>query len=281
LIGQFLLAFREALEAALITAIILAYLARAQRKPLTRYAWHGVYLAVAASFVFGASVWFMYGSLSGSTKALFEGVAALIAVFVLSSMIYWMARKGKALKMEVEKKVDAMVTRGATLALTSFSFIVVFREGLETVLFLTPFLFEDAIGTLVGAFLGIAASLALAYIVFIVGMKINIRKFFYFTSILLVLLAGGLAGYGVHELAEYSEDVGIELGWLGESAYVLDIPGDSLFHHKGAVGSIFAVMFGYTVNAEWARVIVHFVYLAIALPLVIWVYRKDRITSVI
>lgn len=277
MIGQFLLVFREALEAALITAIILAYLTRTKRNPLVRYAWYGVYLAVAASLVFGASIWFMYGSLSGPTKALFEGVAALIAVFVLSSMIYWMARKGKELKMEVEKKLKTMVTRGATLALTSFSFIVVFREGLETVLFLTPFLFEDAIGTLVGAFLGIVASLALAYVVFVVGMKINIRKFFYFTSILLVLLAGGLAGYGVHELAEYSGDVGTELGWLGEPAYVLDIPRDSPFHHKGAVGSVLAVMFGYTVSAEWVRIIVHFVYLAIALPLVIWVYRKDRI----
>ena len=272
--GQFLLAFREALEATLITALILAYLARTKRDPLTRYAWYGVYLAVAASLVFGASIWFMYGNLSGPTKALFEGVAAVIAVFVLSSMIYWMASKGKELKMEVERRLEAVVTRGATLTLTSFSFIVVFREGLETVLFLTPFLVDDALGTLIGAFLGMVASLALAYAMFVVGMKINIRKFFYFTSILLVLLAGGLAGYGVHELAEYSEDVGIELGWLGEHAYVLDIPKDNLLHHKGAIGSILAVMFGYTVNAEWARVIAHLAYLAIALSLVIWVYRR-------
>ncbi len=274
MLGQFLLAFREALEAALITAIILAYLARTKRNPLTRYAWYGVYLAVAASFVLGASVWLIYGSLVGPAKALFEGVAALIAVFVLSSMIYWMATKGKEIKMEVEKRLETIVTRGATLALTSFSFIVVFREGLETVLFLTPFLVDDAVGTLIGAFLGVVASLALAYAIFVVGMKINIRRFFYFTSILLVLLAGGLAGYGIHELTEYSKDVGIELGWLGEPAYALDIPENTLFHHKGAVGAIFAVMFGYTVKAEWARVIVHIAYLAIALPLVIWVYRK-------
>ena len=277
MLGQFLLAFREALEASLIMAIILAYLARTKRNPLTRYAWYGVYLAVAASLVLGVSVWFIYGSLVGPTKALFEGVAALIAVFVLSTMIYWMATKGKEIKTGVEKRLETIVTQGATLALTSFSFIVVFREGLETVLFLTPYLVTDAIGTLIGAFLGIVASLFLAYAMFVVGMKINIRKFFYFTSILLVLLAGGLAGYGVHELVEYSGKVGIGLGWLGEPAYALDIPTNSLFHHKGAVGAIFAVMFGYTVSAEWARVIVHLAYLAIALPLVIWVYRKDKI----
>jgi high-affinity iron transporter len=167
-----------------------------------------------------------------------------------------------------------MVTRGATFALTSFTFIVVFREGLETVLFLTPFLVDDFLGTLIGASLGVVASLALAYAVFVVGMKIDIRKFFYFTSILLVLLAGGLAGYGTHELIEYSEDTGVELGWIGEPAYALDIPKDNPLHHKGPIGSILAVMFGYTVKAEWARIIVHFAYLAIVLPLVFWVYRK-------
>lgn len=274
MIGQFLLTFREALEAALITAIILAYLARTKRNPLTRYAWYGIYLAVAASLIFGVLIWLIYGGLSGPTKALFEGVASLFAVVVLSSMIYWMASKGRELKMEVEKRLEAIVTREATIALTSFSFIVVFREGLETVLFLTPFLLKDAIGTLVGTFLGIVSSLILAYAIFVFGMKINIRKFFYFTSILLVLLAGGLAGYGVHELIEYSEETGIELGWLGEHAYSLDVPKDSPLHHKGLVGSILAVMFGYTVKAEWARVIIHFAYLTITLPLVIWVYRK-------
>jgi high-affinity iron transporter len=274
LLGQFLLVFREALEAALITSIILAYLKRTQRRPLIRYAWYGIYLAVALSFVIGAFVWFLYGGLSGSAKALFEGVAALFAVSVLSSMIYWMASKGQELRQEVEKRVKDIATRGASLALVSFSFIVVFREGLETVLFLTPFLLDDVAGTIVGALLGIAASLVLAYAIFVVGMKINIRRFFYFTSILLVLLAGGLAGYGVHELAEYSEDVGTGLGWLGEPAYDLAIPSESLFHHKGVIGSILAVMFGYTVKAEWARVIVHLSYLAIALPLVVLVYRK-------
>ena len=66
----------------------------------------------------------------------------------------------------------------------------------------------------------------------------------------------------------------MQLGWLGDYAYVLNIPKDSILHHKGAVGSIFAVMLGYTVKAEWARVIVHIAYLAVALPLVIRVYRK-------
>jgi high-affinity iron transporter len=150
----------------------------------------------------------------------------------------------------------------------------VFREGLETVLFLTPFLVEDAVGTVVGLLLGVVTSVVLVYAIFFAGMKISIGRFFYFTSILLVLLAAGLAGSGIHELIEYTGPA--SWGWLGQYAYNLNIPETSLFHHKGAVGSIFAVMFGYTVEAEWARVIVHILYLAVVMPLVIWVYRTKR-----
>jgi high-affinity iron transporter len=272
LLGQYLITFREVLEAALITSIVLAYLYRTGKKSLTKYIWYGVILATITSAILGISIWLTYGTLTKPTKALFEGVAALIAVAVLSSMIYWMATKGKKLKSEMEKKVESIATRGATLGLVFFAFIAIFREGLETVLFLTPFLVTDAVGTIIGALLGILTALALAYGFFVLGKKINIRKFFYFTSILLVLLAGGLAGYGVHELIEYtgSEPWGV----LGQSAYNLNLASDNIFHHKGIVGSIFAVMFGFTINAEWARVIVHLSYLGIVLPIVLWLYQR-------
>ena len=137
-----------------------------------------------------------------------------------------------------------------------------------------PFLVTNVAATLIGAVLGMGSALILSYAIFVFGMRIDLGKFFYYTSILLILLASGLFGYGVHELIEYWKYGGAELGWLGDYAYVLNIPGDSIFHHKGAVGSIFAVMLGYTVKAEWARVIVHLAYLAVALPLVIRIYRK-------
>jgi len=225
-----------------------------------------------ASTVLGVSVWFVFGTLQETVQALFEGVAALIAVIVLSSMIWWMAAKGGQLRAELERRVETITTRGAVLGLVSFAFIVVFREGLETVLFLTPFLVVDTMATFVGLFLGTLTSVALAYGIFALGMKINLRRFFYFTSILLVLLAGGLAGYGMHELMEYTGSNA--WGWAGEYAYNLNIPRDSPIHDKGVIGSILAVMVGYSVSAEWARLIVHLSYLAIAMPLVLWIYRK-------
>jgi len=87
-------------------------------------------------------------------------------------------------------------------------------------------------------------------------------------------LAGGLAGYGVHELLEYFHLVGFEPGWFGAYAYELGIPSSSPIHHGGLLGSIFAVMFGYTVSAEWGRLLIHAAYLTIALPLVARAYRE-------
>lgn len=274
MIGQFLLAFREGLEAALIVTIVLAYLERTGRKHLRNHVYHGTYLAILLSLTCGAIIWLAYGALIGPTKALFEGVAALLAVIVLTSMIYWMASKGRRFKAEIETRVETIATRRANLALVSFSFIIIFREGLETVLFLTPFLLFDTLGTFTGAFLGIMASVLLAYLVFIAGMRVNIRRFFYYTSLLLILLAGGLAGYSTHEILEYMREVGVNTGWLGEFAFNLDISADNPLHHKGLIGSVFAVMFGYTVSAEWARIIIHAVYLIIMLPSVFYVYSR-------
>lgn len=274
MIGQYLITFREVLEAALIISIVLAYLVRTGRKPLSRYVWYGVFSAIAVSVILGSLIWLVYGTLPENAQALFEGVAALIAVAVLSLMIYWMATKGKELRDEVERQVETFAIRGAALGLVSFAFVAVFREGLETVLFLTPFLVADAWATVVGLLLGILTSLVLAYGIFVAGMKINIRRFFYFTSILLVFLAGGLVGYGVHELIEYTGST--SWGVLGQPAYDLGISSGSPFHHKGVVGSVLAVMFGYTVKAEWARVIIHLAYLVTAIPLVVRVYRRKH-----
>jgi high-affinity iron transporter len=274
MIGQYLITFREVFEAALITSIILSYLVKTGRHLLTRYVWYGVYLAVLASLSVGAATWLLYGFLSKPMQLLFEAIAAFTAVFVLSSMIYWMTIKGRVIKKEMEQRIEKVVAKGTILGLASIAFIVVFREALETILFLTPFLIKDKVDTLIGLSIGIASALGFSYSIFVIGAKINIHKFFYFTSVLLILLAGGLAGYGVHELLEYYEEIGVNIGWLGKTAYNLNISKENPLHHNNVIGSILAVMFGYTVKAEWARVIAHLLYLAIAFAIFYEVSKK-------
>lgn len=274
MIGQFLITFREFLEAAIIVAIIIAYLKRTNRGSQIKDVWTGVGLSVLASVVLGAGILALYGGLK--EKELFEGIASYLAVIVLTSMIYWMATKGKNIRAEIESKVSKAIN---PLALIGFTFIVVFREGFETVLFLTPFATQDLTGTLAGLLLGTGAALVLAYLIYGVGMRINLRTFFYYSSILLVFVAAGLAGYGTHELIEWAEEEGMHLGFIEEPAYNLGIPEGSVFHHKGAIGSIFAVLFGYSVKMEWGRVIIQFGYLIVALYLVLRAYGKDIPTA--
>ncbi|WP_297435470.1 FTR1 family protein [Thermococcus sp.] len=268
-VGAFLITFREALEAAIIVAIIIAYLRRTNRANQIKDVRIGVILSVGVSVLLGIGILKFYGDLA--EKELFEGIASYLAVIVLTSMIYWMATKGRNIKAEIESKVGKSI---APLALIGFTFIVVFREGLETVLFLTPFMTQNLTGTLLGLAAGLAGALVLAYLIYWVGMRIDLRRSFYYSSILLVFVAAGLAGYGTHELIEWAGEEGYSLGVFASTAYDLGIPSGSIWHHKGALGSIFAVLFGYSVSMEWGRVIVQFGYLIVALYLVLRAYGK-------
>jgi len=276
MIGQYLITFREVLEAALIVTIIFAYFNRSNRGHLKKYVWQGTILAIIVSSIIAIAVAILYGGLSSADAKLFEGVAAIIAVIVLTTMIIWMSLKGSNLKNEISEKVSQTVEKGTIVGLIAFSFIVVFREGFETVLFLIPFGAIDAAGTIIGAFLGIFSALLISYMIYKIGLKIDLGKFFYLSSVLLILLAAGLLGYGVHEILSYQNAIGADTGWLGVYAFDLGIEKGSLFHHKGAVGSIFAVMFGYSVKMEWGRIIAHSTYLIIFLPLTIIAYRRPE-----
>ena len=147
MIGQYLITFREVLEAALITTIIFAYLIRTNKKHLMKYVWQGIVLAIAVSSVIAIAVALFHGGLSSADAKLFEGVAALIAVSVLTIMIIWMSFKGKTLNDEIDQKISQTVEKGTIAGLIVFSFITVFREGFETVLFLIPFGAIDVAGT--------------------------------------------------------------------------------------------------------------------------------------
>jgi high-affinity iron transporter len=246
MLGQYLITFREVLEAALIISIIFAFLTRIDKEELVKHVWNGVKIAIFASIITAIAIWMIYGGLSSTDSKLFEGIAALIAVAVLTTMILWMAFKGKYIKDEVQNKVESVIKKGTVYGLIGLGFVVVFREAF------------------------------IAYMIFKVGLRINLKRFFFLSSLLLIFLAAGLLGYGIHELFEYQEAVGNDPGWLGSIAYDIGISGDNIFHHKGVIGSIFAVMFGYSVKMEWGRIIIHLSYLIIFGSITIILYKKPQ-----
>ncbi|MGB9857028.1 MAG: FTR1 family iron permease [Dictyoglomaceae bacterium] len=263
MMAQFLIVFRESLEAMLILGIILAYLKRTGRESAKKEVWIGTGFSILLGILLSIIIFTLYGGIK--EKELFEGIASYLAVIVLTSVIYWMSKKGRYIKEEIESKVSKSLN---PIALILFSFVIIFREVLETILFLIPFFTKDLFGTLFSFTLGIVSAFLLTYLIYTVGLKINLKSFFYYTSILLIFIASGLIGYGTHELIEFLEEKGISLYFLGEEAYSLPISQESIFYHKGAVGSIFAILFGYSTSMEWGRLILQTGYLLIFISLI-------------
>ena len=274
MLGQYLLTFREAFEAMLLVSIILAFLIKIDRKDLRRDVWVGIGISLVSSLVIGVFILVIFSGLSEAGEKLFESVAAFTAVMVLTWVILWMAFRGRYMSSEIKEKVGAQVERGTRWGLVGLVFILVFREALETLLFLTPFGVDDPAGTVGGFILGLISAGVLSLLIYRYGVKMDLGRFFKFSSILLIFLAAGLLGYGMHELFEYFEEIGTSVGWIGMTAFDLGIPGGSIFHHNGIIGSVFKVLLGYSSKMEWGRLLLHSAYLVVFLPIVSYAYSR-------
>lgn len=259
----FIITFREALEAALIIGIIAAYIAKLGRKDLNRYLAAGVVAALVASA--GVAIVFkaVYGGLEGTAEQLFEGAAALTAAAVLTYMIFWMAGNSKKIKGELQEKIDISISKGEMIGISMLSFIAVFREGVETVLFLGTLAISSPVDTLAGFALGVIVVVLLSAVMFRGIFSLDMSRFFKYTSILLILFSAGMVAMGVHELNE----AGI-IPPVVEHVWDINPPVNPdgsypLLHENGAVGSILKALIGYNGNPSLTEVIAYAGYWAI------------------
>ena len=194
---------REGLEASLIVGIVLAYLSKTENQRYFRLIWFGTAAAVAASVATGAALFFTIGELEGRAEQIFEGMAMLLAVAVLTWMIFWMRKQAANIKKELEARLASAIAAGSAIGLASVVFFAVLREGVETALFLfaigessTP------LATGIGAIVGLAISISLGVAIFMGSRRMNLRQFFTATGILLIVFAAGLLAHAVHEFQE-------------------------------------------------------------------------------
>ena len=275
MIPSLIIAFRETLEAALVTGIVLSYLSRTRQ---TRY--NGVvYAGVASGLVAAVLGAFLFsrlaGGFAGRAEQLFEGITMLLGALLLSTMILWMMRQ-RHLAQELEARIAVEVAEANTWGLFSLVFLAVLREGIETVIFLGAASTTSGSGGLVGALIGIGAAIALGYVTFAGGRKVNVKTFFNATSLLLILFAAGLVAQGVHELQEASL-----VPALIEHVWDMNPPvnADGSFpplHENGYVGALLKSLLGYNGNPSLAEVLSYLAYLAVVAGL----WRKvSRATS--
>lgn len=249
MIAAALLAFREGLEAALILGIVLSVLRRFGRQDQQGIAWIGAGLAAVASLGAGIGLYTLGTSFEGKAEQIFEGLTMLLAAVVLTWMIFWMSRQGRAVQTQVEQNADRAAKNNGKWAVFSLAFLAVVREGIELALFLTAATFTATAGaTLAGGLLGLVLAALAGWLIFATTTHLDVRAFFRVTSLLLILFAAGLVGHGIHEFNEAGIiPAVVEHVW--DINFVLD--------ENSGVGQLFRALLGYNGNPSLTEVVAY------------------------
>ena len=265
--ASFLITLREGLEVSLVLAILISYLVKTGRSPETGGVWRGTGLAVVLCLVIGIVIHTAVGGLHGTAEQLVEGFIAVAAATVLTWMIFWMRSNARSLGSELRDKVDAATTVGA---LAAIAFVATVREGLETVLFLLSAETGSSSGAevVVGGLAGLALSAVLGWAIYKGGNRMNLRRFFQVTGVLLILFAAGLVGKAFHE---FREALDLHSGGLIDPAWTIE----SGLWAEGTFYDFMKGFFGWHAETEKIRLIAYFAYLV---P-VMWLFLKKPSAS--
>ena len=202
--SNYLIGLREGLEASLVVCILIAYLVKTGRRDAIRPIWIGISIAVLIAMGFGCILEFGSQELTFEAQEALGGSLSVVAVGLVTWMVFWMRRTARHLKSELHGKLDAALAMG-TGALVATAFLAVGREGLETALFVWASVHAASDGTprpLVGVALGLATAVFLGWLFYRGALKINLAKFFTWTGGMLVVVAAGVLAYGFHDLQE-------------------------------------------------------------------------------
>ena len=198
---------REGLEAILVIAAIIAYLAKSGNAGSLKNVYIGGVCGIAASFAAAAVLAWAKSAFAsaGMAQEIIEGITALIAVCVLFYVSNWMISKAEAASWSryIDGKVQSSVEQGSAFALAFTAFLSVFREGAEVVLFYQPMLAEGNPGMVWAGFIAGCVVLVFVYLAITkLSIRLPIKVFFTATSILMAVMCVSFLGSGIKELAE-------------------------------------------------------------------------------
>jgi high-affinity iron transporter len=255
LTSGFLIGLREGVEAALIVAIVLAYVVRTGNGRHIPKIWIGAGAAAALSTAIGLVIFSTVGSFQEPYEQLFEGSAMLLAAAVVTWMLFWMRRQSMNLRGELHSAVDRVLTEGTAWGLAVLAFTAVIREGVETALFLVGQATSSDTGApsvLTGAVVGLGGATLIGWGFYRGSRRIDLRRFFRWTGIALVFIAAGLLSHAVHEFIEVAGIAGVTV--IG-SQTAFDI--SAVLSHDEGIGQFLRAIFGYSAKPEVLTLIVH------------------------
>ena len=253
MLSTFIIALREGLEASLIIGILVAYLVKTERRHHLRALWTGVAIAITASLALGAFLSYTSAELSTKGEEIFAGTTSFVAVAMVTWMVFWMKRTARGLRDELHGKAAVAVASGA-ISMGTLAFFAVAREGLETSLFLySNFKAVGAISTAtLGLILGMALAVGLGYGIYNRSVKLNLGKFFTYSGVALIVVAGGVLSYGVHEFQEF--------GLLpGPDAFIWNIT--SWMPKDSFIASLLGGTIGFDTTTSWFQFVIWAAYL--------------------
>lgn len=263
---SFLIGLREGLEAALIVAILVAYLVKTSNGHALQRLWIGVGAAIVLSVGLGLALTFVSEELSEEAAEAFAGITSLLAVALITWMIFWMATNARHIKAHLHGEMDRALET-STVAVAMVAFLAVIREGLETAIFLWAGIRSsgEATTAVIGAILGLAAAVVLGFLMYRGAVRLNLTALFTWTGALLVIVAGGILRYAVHEFQE--------LGWLpGEDNVAFDLT--SAFPADGVIATFARGLLSITPKMTWLEVAVWLAYVIPTLAAFFWVISR-------
>lgn len=289
-LATFLIGLREGLEAALVVGILVAYLRRLGRRDALPRLWAGVALAIALALAIGAVLTFGAYSLTFEAQELIGGLLSLLAVGMVTWMIFWMQRAGRAMKAALEDGLDRALTQGGIWALIAIGFVSVAREGIETTLLLWSMIqsFGDAPSAFVGAVLGLLAAVVGGWSIARGAVRLDLRRFFAWTSGFLVVVAAGVLAYAVGDLQEagilpgpfteaapIDEAGAVSVGWAAMPwGWAFDVT--SAIAPDGPWATILQATVGFMPRMTWLQVVAWSVYVVVVGLLFVRGVRERR-----
>jgi high-affinity iron transporter len=258
---------REGVEAALILAIICAYLAKTGNQRHFPKVFLGAGIAIALSIMLGVGIYVTVGSFEEPYEQLFEATTLIVAAAVVTWMLFWMRRQARNVRGELHAAVDRALDDGSAIALALLAFVAVIREGVETSLFLVGQAASASaeggqMWVVIGAVIGLLIAAVIGVGFYHGSRRLNLATFFRWTGVALVFIAAGLLSHAVHEL--------IEIGVITFGTQTLFDLSAILPHDEeggSLIGQFLAALFGYTSTPEVATFVVWLTYVVVVLTL--------------
>jgi len=272
LFSSALIGLREGLEAALVVSILVAFLVKTGRRDYLKWVWTGVAAALVICAAIGTTIAYTIGELRFEQQEIFGGTLSIVAVAFVTWMIFWMRAAARSIASELRGKLSAAVELGA-VAVVVMALLAVGREGLETMAFFYANVRTAESGTtepLIGFIVGIATAIVLGWLIYRGALKFNLGKFFQITGVLLVFVAAGILGYGLHDLQEARVLPGLDTLAFDLSG---PMPEDSWY------GALAKGLLNYSAQTTVLQAIVWVAYVAVVLTLFLMPRKESAATT--